>query len=95
MRKIAAILVIGGIANFLLFFLFSLVLGGDALNGRIDANGDYLLAEHGRTTKVSPAVWHYSRVHAISVYFTHPLAIVGFGLLAISFKRAKPKRPEP
>lgn len=87
MRKLGKILVFGAVVNFLSFVVVSGSLGGDALNGRIE-DGDYLLSNRGRLTQVEPWVWHYSRAHAISIFLTHPLGVVGFLLL-------KETAPEP
>ena len=80
MRKLGKILFFGAIVNFMAFFVLSMSLGGDALNGRIDEGGDHLVSNHGRLTKVEPWVWHFNRAHAISVFITHPLGMLG-GLL--------------
>jgi hypothetical protein len=63
-----------GIANFFWFFVESLSLGGDALNGYV-RGGHYYVASHGSYTEVSAAAWNWSRVHALSLFVTHPLAI--------------------
>lgn len=46
--------IIGYIAaiNFVLFFLLSIIIGGDALNGFIQ-NGEYFVVDYGRHTQVS------------------------------------------
>jgi hypothetical protein len=78
--------------NFAAFFVVALMLGGDALNGKIE-DGRYYLANHGRFTEVSSAVWHYSRAHVISVLITHPLGILGGGGL-MAYANRKSKRDE-
>ena len=76
---VAAFLV--GIANFFWFFLESISIGGDALNGYV-RDGHYFVASHGSSTEVSAATWNWSRAHALSVFVTHPLAIgAGFVLI--------------
>ena len=50
--------------NFFVFVLASVYLGGDALNGHIEA-GHYFLCAHGRCTEVSSSIWHYSYWHAV------------------------------
>jgi hypothetical protein len=72
---IARIVFVIAVVNFATFAIVGLYLGGDALNGRSD-NGHYFLMNHGKYTEVSSRVWHYSRIHAVSVMFTHPLAII-------------------
>lgn len=64
-----------GILNFFAFWWVGLVLGGDALNG-VARGGHFYLAEHGRLTEVTMAVWIYSLVHAISNLITLPLVVV-------------------
>jgi hypothetical protein len=49
--------------NFFAFIAGSLFLGGDALNGHVQA-GHYFVCAHGSCTEVSSAVWHYSYWHA-------------------------------
>jgi len=63
------------IINFFSFILFTLSLGGDALNG-FQENGKYYVSTHGRNTEVSEVIWKMNRIHAISMIFTHLLAII-------------------
>jgi|SRR5580658_4198589 hypothetical protein len=80
-KIIAGILL--GIAglNFIVFVIAAICIGGDALNGRTEG-GHYFVANHGKLTEVSRAVWIYSRIHACSVMVTHPLGIFfGGGML--------------
>lgn len=44
-----------GVLNFLIFVVIAIVIGGDAVNGRI-VNGHFYVANHGRLTEVSEAV---------------------------------------
>jgi hypothetical protein len=64
------------IINFAAFAIGSLVLGGDALNGKVE-NGTYYVAHRGTHAEVSQVAWWYSYTHAISVFVTHPLGIIG------------------
>lgn len=66
---------IAALVNFFSFIALDLYLGGDALNGR-QAAGHYFLANHGRMTEVSRAVFEYSQWHARSLFITHPLALL-------------------
>jgi hypothetical protein len=80
------------IGNFVGFAIMSHVLGGDALNGRIE-DGRYFLNQNGRLTEVSQAVFEYSRWHARSLFVTHPLAIVaGIVAYASGAEWAQPRR---
>jgi hypothetical protein len=64
-----------GIINFALFFVIALLIGGDALNGKVEA-GHYYLGNHGKYTEVSFIVYAYSTFHTVSLFFTHPLAMI-------------------
>ena len=79
-------IVIVALVNFFSFIAIDLYLGGDALNGR-QAAGHYFLANHGRMTEVSRTVFEYSQWHALSLFVTHPLALL-IGWLA--FRKRKP-----
>jgi hypothetical protein len=88
-RTLAKILVFGAIVNFFAFLIGVSLAGGSALSGRIEG-GEHLLVERGRWTKVEPWVWRYVRAHEISVFVTHPLAMLGFGILAVTRRRRAP-----
>lgn len=55
-------------------------LGGDALNG-YERDGRYYVSSRGRATEVTEGQWRRSRAHAISVWITHPLAMVSMAYL--------------
>jgi hypothetical protein len=63
------------IVNFLLFFVIALIIGGDAVAGKIE-NGQYYLSNHGQLTEVNFLVFWYSKIHVYSVLVTHPLAML-------------------
>jgi hypothetical protein len=88
MRKLGVVLVLAAFLNFILFFVVSMRLGGDAIKGKVE-NGEYFVANREKLTKVTPTVWHYSRAHARSLLLTHPLGIVGFGILAVTLRSRK------
>lgn len=67
-------LYLGAFANFLLFLGISLWLGGDAAQGRA-AGGEYWLGYKGRQWPVSAFVYHFSALHMMSLFFTHPLGM--------------------
>jgi hypothetical protein len=79
--------------NFFVFVGLTLHLGGDALNGEIDA-GRYFLwgynAHSGKKgyTEVSAAIFQYSKWHAYSVIITWPLMLAG-SIAIRSTKRPK------
>jgi hypothetical protein len=70
----ARIVMYVGIADFLSFCAVSLVFG-DASNG-YTRGGQYFLGNQGVYKEVSQFVWELSRLHALSVFVTFPLAIV-------------------
>ena len=76
-RAIAAVAAV----NFFAFVAMSFYLGGDALQG-YSRDGHYFLGRHSTFTEVSPAVFNYSRWHALSV-----IALVGFFLAAEAWRR--------
>jgi hypothetical protein len=95
MRRWAAILgtvlFVVAMVNFTAFFIAALVLGGDALNGKVE-DGHYYLRNKRKYTEVSRDVWLYSRAHAISVLVTHPLGAFGGGALLAYANRKAPAR---
>ncbi len=76
--------------NFLVFAVVALMLGGDAVNGKIEA-GRYYLANHGILTEVSYSVFLYSKLHVYSVFVTHPLGM----LAGVVLSRTHNKQPKP
>lgn len=64
-----------GILNFMLFVFISMIIGGDALNGRIE-NGHYYLGGGGRQTTVPYIVFLYSNIHAYTVIFSWPILMI-------------------
>jgi hypothetical protein len=73
--------------NFAAFMLGAAYLGGDALKGGI-RDGRYLLMSHGTYTAVSREVFEYSRLHALSIEVTHPLAFAAGALVMYLQHRA-------
>ena len=63
------------LANFVVFLIAALALGGDAFNGKVEG-GRYFLANHGKVTEVSREIFDYSRYHTMSLFITHPLAFL-------------------
>jgi hypothetical protein len=54
-------------ANFFAFIGGSIYLGGDALNGYMQA-GHFFVCAHGHCSEVSSPIWHYSYWHAYSSF---------------------------
>ena len=101
---LALVAVVVGFGNFVWFLAESTQLGGDALNG-YSRDGHYFVSSHGMYTEVGRDAWAWSRAHAISVFVTHPAAILGVaffvrrgmqGMLAGPDKRPRgPRIPPP
>ncbi len=82
---ILAFVMVGlGMVNFVSFAIESAKLGGDALNG-FEKDGRYYVSNHGRNTEVSHSAWLWSRVHAASVFVSHPLAMIGMVLVVFGY----------
>jgi len=62
------------VLNFVVFLAGDIVLGGSAVNGKIEG-GRFFLGSHGRLTEVNEATFYYSKWHCYSVFVTHPLAM--------------------
>jgi hypothetical protein len=73
-RSLLVICVLG-VLNFIVCFIVAIVIGGDAVNGKI-VGGHFYLASHGKLTEVSETVFTYSLWHARSLFVTHPLAML-------------------
>jgi hypothetical protein len=54
----------------------AVAIGGDAYNGKIVGGDHFYVAEHGKFTEVSEAVYTYSLWHVRSLFVTHPLAML-------------------
>jgi hypothetical protein len=61
--------------NFVVFVIGDFVIRGDAINGKVVGEHFYL-GDHGRFIEVSKDVYTYSLWHAVSLFFTHPLAML-------------------
>jgi len=61
--------------NFVVFVIIALLIGGDAINGNETA-GHYYLSNKGKLTELGYYVFTYSKIHTISLFITHPLAII-------------------
>lgn len=70
---LAFIVFIAGLLNFILFWMISLAIGGDA--DKIE-NGRYFVASRRSFTEVSEGVWTYSYYHVRSIWISHPLTML-------------------
>lgn len=86
MKYLASILILVGMLNFAAFMVATMILGGDAVNGKADGQR-YYVGNHGRYTEVSQSTFEYSRWHTYSIWITHPLMFVGGGILIRLKKR--------
>jgi hypothetical protein len=87
LSKLAAVVTVVGLLDFVSFLIGASYLGGDAVNGKIDGGRYYLYGPyHGMKGyhEVSQAVFDYSRWHAYSLMIIWPLMIV----LSIAAERA-------
>jgi hypothetical protein len=93
LSKLAAVVTVVGLLDFVSFLIGASYLGGDAVNGKIDGGRYYLYGPyHGMKAyhEVSQAVFDYSRWHVYSLMIICPMMIV----LSIAAKRAE-KRVNP
>ncbi len=96
-NRICIWLIIGGLANFLIYTVVYAYLGGDARNGTKEKvtsatgeveemfyiSGHFLHgAEDGRRTAVSRHVWTYSYLHSISIWPTQGVMMICMLILA-------------
>ncbi|CAG0926818.1 hypothetical protein TFLX_00217 [Thermoflexales bacterium] len=75
LRRLPALIMYLGMMNFLLFFISSFLLGGDGLNGKIEA-GHYYLGNHGDYTEVIYPVYWFSRAQGILFFISWPFVMV-------------------
>jgi hypothetical protein len=80
--------VFAGVANFLIFVIGAIYLGGNAMGGESEA-GHYFVSEHGHLTEVSRAAYLYSQWHARSILLTHPLVLICAWLASRNSQHAK------
>lgn len=74
MRRIATVISVLWVLNFVGYVTAAIVLGGDAINGYAES-GRYYLAMHGRLTEVSRSVYDYSRWHTY-VLWPHTVMVL-------------------
>jgi len=75
LRYLPHLVVYLGILNFILFFLSTLLVGGNALNGTVEA-GRYFLGDHGYYVEVIYPVYLLNRLWSILTVVTWPLVIM-------------------
>ena len=62
-------------ANFAVFIVVALSIGGDAVNG-FARSGHYFLDNKGHLSEVGPSLFLYSRWHVYSLLVTQPLGML-------------------
>ena len=78
--------VVLALANFLVFVLVSIHLGGDAVSGKV-SDGHFFLGSHSHYTEVSRGVFIYSKWHTYSVFVTFPMAFIAAYLSSRSHRK--------
>ncbi len=79
LSRLCAAAIVVGVLNFLLFIAGTLLIGGDAVNGKAESGRFYVWGYHNvskQYTEVSRPVFNYSRWHCYSVWVTWPLVIL-------------------
>lgn len=61
-------------ANFLLFMIMNIIVGGDALNG-FEKDGEYFVSDQGKYTQVDIFTWYLSRTLGLGALVFIPVAI--------------------
>jgi hypothetical protein len=74
-------------ANFFLFGIIAISIGGNTWYGKREGDRYYLELK-GKYTEVSPALWTYSRLHGLSVFVTAALIPIGAAYATWYEKRA-------
>jgi hypothetical protein len=80
------------VPNFIVFWVISVCVGGDALNGFIH-DGHYFICAHGACHEVSRDFWIYSYWHAISamggimLIFIEAAVLVTLGDIVLDFNQ--------
>jgi hypothetical protein len=73
-----------GVINFLAFFILSLAIGGDALNGHA-TDGHYFVANHGSYTEVPQGLWIFSRIQGLLLFGSWPFVMLAMAFLLFRY----------
>jgi hypothetical protein len=85
-ERIGGVLLANAILNFTAFFVHTMAQRGSAGNGKREGDR-YFVGDHGRYGEVPEWRWRVTRVHEISVFVTHPLAVlIGMPLLVYAHR---------
>lgn len=80
------------LANFFVYLIVNIYLGGDALNGFI-RDQHYFLCRHGACVEVTKSIWKYSYWHAITalggiiLIFVEAAVLVNIGDIDLDFTK--------
>ena len=67
------------LADFFIFYIVTLVIGGDGFSG-MEKGGHYFVSTHGRLTEVSHAAWLFTRWQAISLFVLWPAMLIAVAI---------------
>ncbi|MFK7945862.1 MAG: hypothetical protein AB8B85_23535 [Paracoccaceae bacterium] len=77
------------LGNFAVFFVLSMLIGGDAVNGQSDG-GRYFVRSHDNVTEVGGSVWTLNLIHTYLTVLSFFALIVVKGLEQLLRKRPDP-----
>jgi hypothetical protein len=89
MNSAGNILIAVWIASLVVFVVVTIIIGGDAINGKTEG-GHYYLYLQGHLNEVSSSIWHFDRTFTIFIMIVSPLSALGGTVLkAMSRKRER------
>lgn len=74
MTRVERVLTVITLVNFFGAIVLVMLLGGDALQGRVE-DGRYILGYKGRYREVGAGTYWFSLLQILSVFITHPLGM--------------------
>lgn len=91
-RLLRGVLGIVWVVDFTAYVAVAFVIGGDAINGKMD-HGHYFLASHGKLTEVSQAVFTYSQWHTWILWLNTALFLaLNLPFVLIEWRKRYPAR---
>jgi hypothetical protein len=87
LHRLCRLLAYIALINFGLFVVIAALIGGDAINGKIEG-GHYYVVTHGEYAEVPRIVFIYSYIHALSLLITFPAAAIA-GLIDLIVRKKK------
>jgi hypothetical protein len=79
LHRLTRLLVVLAVADFLLFAVVTVAIGGDAASGAV-RDGHYFVSNHGVLTEVARATWLVSRVQGLTLWVLGPGAVVAMAV---------------